>query len=112
MNEILADFGAQLLPILLNLLIVIIGAAASIVGLKVNQFLADKTKRAIVESAVMFVEQVGKSLGSEEKFDRAKTMVIAALNEKGIKISDTEVQLLIEAAVHNFFAHYNVPEGE
>jgi hypothetical protein len=112
MNEIFAEFLTQLVPILLSLVLTIVGAIASFVGFKANQFLADKTKRDIVESAVMFVEQVGKSLGSEEKFEKAKEMVIAALNEKGIKISDVEVQMLIEAAVYNFFAHYTVPEAE
>jgi hypothetical protein len=111
MNEIFTEFLNQLVPVLLSLVLALVTAGAAFLGRKVSMFLDSKTKRAVVESAVSMVEQIGKALGSEEKFDRAKAIVVAILNEKGIKISDAEVQMLIEEAVNTFFAHYNEETG-
>jgi hypothetical protein len=71
-----------------------------------EKYVDDKTKKEIVKSTVEYVEQVCSTLEvkktSQEKFEQAKEKAIEWLNEKGISISDTEIEILIESAVNSF----------
>lgn len=97
----------NLTPALLSIASTILVAISGWVAVRVKVWLDTKTKRAVAESAVKFVEQIGKSLGSEEKFELAKEKVISMLYDVGIKISDVEVKVLIESMVNEFFEHWN-----
>lgn len=83
-------------------------AVASFIGITIKnayiKYVDTKTKKEIVKSTVEYVEQVSSSTGmsSENKFNKAKDKALEWLNEKGIKISDTELEVLIESAVNNF----------
>ena len=79
-------------------------------GRKLNIFLnerIDKDQWAmikdVVQGAVMFVEQVSKIdvelQGEELKFNLAKEKALQLLNDKGLTITDVELEILIESFV-------------
>lgn len=102
----------QLTPALLQIAGILLSALAGWLGLKVKAWLNTQEKRAIVESTVKYVEQVGRALGSEQKFELAKATALAWFSEKGLKIGETELSVLIEAAVNDFFEHYELEHGQ
>lgn len=102
----------MVLEIINNNLVEILGtvivAVASWIGVQIKsaytKYVDTKTKKEIVKSTVEYVEQVCKSLEvkpkAQEKFLKAKTKAQEWLESKGIEISDTEIEILIESAVN------------
>lgn len=101
MHELLV----QLQPQIVSILVTIIAAFSGWLSIQVKSILDTKEKREIVGATVMYVEQVGKSLGSEEKLELAKEKALEWINSKGFKVTTIELEILIEAAVQNFYAH-------
>lgn len=105
MNELLQ----AITPTLLALLVGIIGYLAKIAGIQVQR-VADKyaikakldANKTIVDLAVKYVQQVFKEVDGETKYNEAKNKALEILSEKGIKITDAELNMLIEASVANF----------
>ena len=62
----------------------------------------DKTKESVVRTCVKAVEQLYHDLSGPEKLEKAKDGVVEMLNEKGIPISELEMNLLIESVVSEF----------
>lgn len=98
-NDFINMYGTTILYSILT-------AVASFIGLKLKgiyeKYINDKTKRDVVDSTVKYVEQVYKDLKGDEKLNVAKENIIALLNEKGIYITDLEMDVLIEAACNGF----------
>lgn len=105
MNELLQ----AITPILLALLVAIIGYLAKIAGIQVQR-VADKyaikakldANKTIVDLAVKYVQQVFNEADNKTKYNEAKNKALEILSEKGIKITDSELNMLIEASVANF----------
>lgn len=93
-------------PYLLEIIAAILTSVAAFIGVKIKkvyeEYVNTKTKKEIVECTVKYVEQVFKELHGEEKLNKAKDKALEWLNEKGIKVSDTELEILIEASVNGF----------
>lgn len=93
---------------LMQILATIMTAVASWLGVTIKKaytkYIDTKTKKEIVNSTVSYVEQVCKTLDitGAEKFEKAKQKALEWLKEKGIKISDTELEIMIESAVNSF----------
>ena len=60
---------------------------------------ADDTKREVVETCVKAVEQLYQDLSGTEKLEKTKENIVEILNNKGIAISEIEMDMLIEACV-------------
>lgn len=90
--------------VIMNILPIVLGTIGTfILGLikaKYTEYINTDTKKKIATLTVHYVEQVFKTLHGEEKLDKAKSAFVKMLNEKGIKISDDEINMLLEAAVH------------
>lgn len=105
MNELLQ----AITPILLALLVATIGYLAKIAGIQVQR-VADKyeikakldANKTIVDLAVKYVQQVFNEADNKTKYNEAKNKALEILSEKGIKITDAELNMLIEASVANF----------
>ena len=120
MNEIFNTLGPQIEPLVSNLLLTVItiifgilGTQASILMQKVKDSkqikdIREKLERnkEVVEISVAYVEQVGKHLASADKFYLAKTKAIELANESGFKITEEELDVLIEQAVLAFHGGY------
>lgn len=100
------DFITQITPPLLSILGTILITVFAWVGVRIKSWLDTDTKRTIAEQTVKYVEQVGQALGSEEKLALAKKQMIEMLGRYNIKITETELNVLIEAAVQSFYSHY------
>jgi len=91
---------------LTEIICAVIVAIASYIGTKVKNIYEEKvnteTKRKVVETVVNAVEQLYRDLSGEEKLDRAKSSILEMLSEKNIKITELELDMLIESVVNGF----------
>lgn len=71
-----------------------------IIKAKYSEYVNTDTKKEIAMLTVRYVEQVFKTLHGTEKLDKAKSTFVDMLNEKGIEVSEAEINMLLEAAVH------------
>lgn len=98
-NEI---FWAYVFPVIVAALTAFAGfLGAQIKGLY-QKYINDKTKEAVVRTCVKAAEQLYHDLSGPEKLEKAQEGVVQMLNEKGIPISELEMNLLIEAVVSEF----------
>ena len=90
--------------VIMNILPIVLGTIGTfILGLikaKYTEYINTDTKKEIAMLTVRYVEQVFKTLHGGDKLKEAKSTLVKILNEKGIEISEDEVNLLLEAAVH------------
>lgn len=93
-------------PYLLEIITAIITGIAAFIGVKIKklyeEYVNTKVKKEVVDDTVKYVEQVYKDIHGEDKLNKAKEKALEWLNEKGISISETELEILIEAAVNGF----------
>lgn len=103
------EFIQALTPALVALAVAILGYVANIAGNAIKQ-VADKyeikakldANKTIVDMSVKYVQQVFKEANGEEKYEQAKEKALEIMAQKGIHISDAELNMLIEASVANF----------
>lgn len=92
---------------MIETILAIITGVVSFIGIKLKTLFEQKinteTKKKIVADTVKYVEQITKgiSITSENKKQKAKTKALEWLKEKKIKISNTELDVLIESAVNS-----------
>lgn len=98
-GEIFANYALPVIAAAVTALAGFLGAQLK--GLY-QKYINDKTKEAVVRTCVKAVEQLYHDLSGPEKLEKAKDGVVEMLNEKGIPISDLEMNLLIEAVVSEF----------
>lgn len=67
---------------------------------KYSEYVNTDTKKEIAMLTVRYVEQVFKTLHGKDKLDKAKSAFVKMLNEKGIDVTEEEMNMLLEAAVH------------
>ena len=89
-----------LLPAVASVIAVILGVLATKIKTTYNDKIQDETVRTIVKSVVEWAQQVYKDCDGPEKLQKALEKASAILNEKGITISDEELNMLIESAVY------------
>ena len=119
--EIINAYGVEIIGTLLLALAGIFGMVAKSMAAK---YLDTDTKRTLAKVVVQFIEQVYVDLHGEEKLNAALAVFADILREKKINATETEMYVLIEAAVAEFNeafkrpvdseeakATYRVPEG-
>ena len=98
------DFLNQLIQILLPILATFITGVFTYLGNKIKKTYEEKVKtetaKTVVKDVVQFVEQVYKDLHGPEKLQKAIEQASAILKSKGIEITETEINMLIESAVY------------
>lgn len=98
-GELFANF---VMPVIFAALTGLAGYIGAQVKKLYEKYINDKTKRAVAQTCVKAVEQLYHDLGGPEKFKKAQEAVEEMLNEKGIPISELEMNLLIESVVSEF----------
>jgi len=97
MKEIIETiFNVYFIPFLGTVISAIIAFIAKKYHSKAN----DDTKKKVALDTVKYIEQVFKDLHGSEKFNKAVECAKEWLEEKGINISSTELNILIESAVN------------
>ena len=98
------DLLNQLMPTLITLLTTIITALAGYVATSIKNAYTKKvnneTAKTVVNDVVKFVQQVYADLEGPQKLQKAIEQASLILQEKGIKITETEINMLIESAVY------------
>lgn len=95
-------FATYALPIIAAAITALAGFLGTQLKGLYQKYVNDKTKEAVVRTCVKAVEQLYHDLGGPEKLEKAKEGIEQMLNEKGIPITELEMNLLIEAVVSEF----------
>ena len=95
-------FVTYALPVIVAALTAFAGFIGTQVKKLYEKYINDKTKEAVVRTCVKAAEQLYHDLGGPEKLKMAQEGVRQMLEEKGIPISELELNLLIESVVSEF----------
>lgn len=96
MKELINQLIADYLPAILSAVITFIVAQ---IRAKYNKYVDTQAKKEIASATVKYIEQVFTTLHGKDKLAKAKSTMSALLQDKGITIDDTELVVLLEAAV-------------
>ena len=94
--------GSYVLPVLAAALTALAGFVGAQLKNLYRRWVDDKTKEAVVRTCVKAVEQLYRDLGGPEKLERAREGIRQMLEEKGIPITQLEMDMLIESVVSEF----------
>ena len=95
-------FATYALPVIAAAVTALAGFLGAQLKSLYQKYVNDKTKESVVRTCVKAVEQLYHDLGGPEKLEKAKEGIEEMLNEKGIPITELEMNLLIEAVVSEF----------
>ena len=108
--------GNQLIDILLPILATFLTGLFTYIGTKLKSAYEKKvnteTAKAVVEDVVKFVEQVYTDIHGKEKLQKAIEQASIILQNKGISISEAEINMLIESAVYGLNEGLNTEQKE
>ena len=99
--------SAYLLPVIGAALAALAGFIGAQLKKIYQKHVDDKTKEAVVRTCVKAVEQLYHDLGGPEKMEKARAGIVQMLKEKGIAISELEMEMLIESVVSEFNYGFN-----
>lgn len=102
-------FASYILPVILAALTALAGYLGTRLKGLYEKYVNDKTKEAVVRTCVKAAEQLYHDLSGAEKLKKAQEGVVEMLNEKGIPISELEMNLLIESVVSEFNYGFAAP---
>lgn len=116
-----------ILPQITEILVTLVIALAGYLGTLAVNFLKEQTELAkkktkkedwdlivqMIANTVSYVEQTFKTLKGEEKFKKAQETIIRLANEQGLKLTDTQLKVITESFVNEFYAHIEevLPKG-
>ena len=106
-NEFISTYGVTILWAIVTF---IAGYVALGVKSLYARFVNDKTKKSVVKTCVQAIEQIYVDLHGEDKLNKCIIAASEMLNERGITIGETELRLLIEAAVNEFNNKFDLIE--
>lgn len=95
-------FSAYILPAIVAVLTALAGYIGTQIKRLYEKYVNDKVKQDVVRTCVKAAEQLYRDLSGPEKLEKAKEGIVEMLNEKGIPISEMEMDLLIESVVQEF----------
>lgn len=104
LKEWLANYGGEIIGLILTGIITFLGTAAKRIFEKIAN---SREKREVVKDVVRSVEQMYKDIHGEEKLQKALDTASDILSEKGINITELELMTLIESAVSEFNDAFN-----
>ncbi len=90
------------MEILSTIIIAVFGYLGMQAKMMYERHINTKEKQAVVETVCKAVNQIYKDLNGEEKKQKALENISAMLAEKGITITELEMEMLIESAVYGF----------
>lgn len=92
-------FSAYILPAIVAVLTALAGYIGTQIKRLYEKYVNDKVKQDVVRTCVKAAEQLYRDLSGPEKLEKAKEGIVEMLNEKGIPISEMEMDLLIESGI-------------
>lgn len=98
-QEIWNSIVSVLLPVLATALTTLFTWIGVALKTAYNEKINTEIKKSVVDSVVQCVEQSYKELKNTDKLTKAMELASGWLGEKGIKVSQGELTILIESAV-------------
>ena len=98
-SEFIDSYG---MTIIYAILTALAGFIASQIKKIYQEKIDNQTKKDVVETCVKAVEQLYRDLHGAEKLEKAKESIVEMLNQKGIEITELELDMLIEEIVAEF----------
>ena len=95
-------FATYALPVIVAALTAIAGYIGTQIKKLYEKYVNDKVKQDVVRTCVKAAEQLYHDLGGAEKLKKAQDGIRQMLEEKGIPISELELNLMIESVVSEF----------
>lgn len=95
-QEFWSEYGGGIVSLIVTSIIGFIGVSLKNI---IQKLANDVTKRNIVKSCVLAVEQLHKDIHGEEKYLMCVQYCVEMLNERNIPVSELEIRMLIEAQV-------------
>ena len=108
-REIINMYGVEIIG---TLLVALAGIVAMVAKNMAAKYLDTNTKRTLAKVVVQFVEQAYKHLHGEDKLNAALAALSDLLAEKKIYATETEMRVLIEAAVAEFNEVFKKPVND
>lgn len=96
MRDIVIQIITEILPVVLNIAVT---AFAGFLSSKYSKIANNELKKSVVADTVEYIEQVYADIHGKDKLNAAMKKAARVLNEKGIKITDSELNMLIESSV-------------
>lgn len=94
----------QCLDVILPAIASVIAILFGVLGAKIKRLytnkVQDETVKTVVDGVVKWVQQVYYDLNGQEKLEKALERASQTLEEKGITVSKSELNTLIESAVY------------
>lgn len=98
-KEFINDYGLAIISTILT-------AIFGFLGAKIKRYLDEKENARIVQhvvkTTVLAVEQMYQGLKGTEKYELALRNISEQLEQKGISVTELEIQMLIESCVSEF----------
>ena len=98
-KEVINQFLEILMPILATFLTAVFTYLGNKIKNAYETKLKNETAKTIVDDTVRYVQQVYKDLDGTEKLQKAIEKAQEVLAEKGIILTDVEINMLIESSV-------------
>lgn len=89
-----------ILPAVASVIAVLLGVLGTKIKQLYNEKVKDETVRVVVDNVVKWAEQVYKDADGDKKLQEALDKASTLLNEKGIEVSSSELNMYIESAVY------------
>lgn len=96
-KELMNQLTSNVIQVVLVLVFTYIGVAFKNINKK---YVDTETKSVIVKNCVRCVEQIYTDLHGDKKKEQCEQQIVQLLYEKGITITQHELDVMIEAAVH------------
>ena len=90
------------LEIVTTIVTAIVGYIAVVAKNLAQKYINDKTKKDVAKIVVSGIEQCYKALEGPQKLEKALEAASSMLAEKGIKVTDVELRMLLESALSEF----------
>ena len=90
------------LEIVTTIVTAIVGYIAVVAKNLAQKYINDKTKKDVAKIGVSGIEQGYKALGGPQKLEKALEAASSMLAEKGIKVTEVELRMLLESALSEF----------
>jgi len=104
MNDV---WTTVILPVIATAVIGIAGYLGTQIKGMLQRRADEKTKISVAKTVVLAVEQMYKNLHGDKKKQKAIEGIRQMLDEKGIPITELEINMLLEAAVAKFNDAFN-----
>ena len=98
-NEFINTYGMEILTTVIT---AIAGWIAVVAKKLITKYINDKTKQEIAKIVVSGIEQCYKTLDGPQKLEKALETASEMLSDKGIKVTEVELRMLLESALGEF----------